>query len=69
MNKHRGTDFYQYLEQKGVLEEVKALAKEQLEMYIAEAEAEEKAENAKKTSERNGLFAGLRHRIRHLFSA
>ncbi len=94
MNKHEGTDFYEFLEKRGVAEEVEALVKERLKMYLEEAmeetgltaeelkaegekmweeylaelEVAENAENAKKAAQNNGLFAGLRHRIRHLFS-
>ncbi len=49
-------------------EEIAALGEKRWQEHLAELEAEEKAENAKKAAQNNGLFAGLRHRIRHLFS-
>ncbi len=50
-------------------EELRARGEEMWQEHLAELEAEEKAENAKKAVQSNGIFSGLRHRIRHLFSS
>ena len=67
MNKHRGSNFEDYLEKRGISEEVSALAQERWEVLRSEAPDEVKntAEVADNSSKPINRFL---HRLRHFMS-
>ena len=71
MNKHRGSNFNDYLKERGLLKEVLTLARKRWEVLCSEVPLEtenttEVSSNPPKRS--NNLLDRLRHRINHLFS-
>lgn len=71
MNKHRGSNFKDYLKEKGISEEVSTLAQKRWDTLRAEVplETENAIEAPNNPLKRiNRLLHRLRHRINHLFS-
>ncbi len=71
MNKHRGSNFKDYLKEKGISEEVSARAKKQWEALRAEASVvpEDTTKSPGDPSQqRNGFFSRLRRGVNHWFS-
>ena len=71
MNKHRGTNFDDYLKERGISEEVSALAKQRWEVLRAEtSNGQEKTTDVPDSppSHFKRLLHRLRHHINHLFS-
>ena len=71
MNKHRGSNFKDYLKERGISEEVSALAQERWEVLRSEVSDEEKntaevSDNSSKPI--NKLLHRLRDFTSHLFS-
>lgn len=71
MNKHRGSNFEDYLKERGISEEVSTLAQERWEALRSEAPDEVKntaevSDNSHKPI--NRLLHQLRHLMSHLFS-
>ena len=71
MNKHRGSNFEDYLKERGISEEVSALAKERWKVLHPEAPDEVKnsaevSDNSHKPISR--FLHQLRHLVSHLFS-
>ena len=71
MNKHRGSNFDDYLKEKGISKEVSTLAQKRWEASRAEAtsETDDTAEVLNNPPRRaNGFWHRLQNRINHLFS-
>ena len=71
MNKHRGSNFEDYLKEKGISEEVSARAKKRWEALRTEVSvAPEDTTHARSDSpeQRNGFLHRLRRGVNHLFS-
>ena len=71
MNKHRGTNFDDYLKERGISEEVSALAKQRWEVLRTEtSNKKEKTTDVPDSppSHFKRLLHRLRHHINHLFS-
>lgn len=71
MNKHRGSNFQDYLKERSISEEVSALAKQRWaalrdEVSPTPAKANEDRDNSLSAIQR--LFHRIRHGILHLFS-
>ena len=71
MNKHRGSNFEDYLKKRGISEEVSTLAQERWEVLCSEAPDElkntaEVSDNSSKPI--NRLLHRLRYLMSHLFS-
>ena len=71
MNKHRGSNFTDYLKERGISEEVSTLAQERWKALLSEASDEAKntaevSDNSHKPIKR--FLHQLRHLMSHLFS-
>lgn len=66
MSKHRGSNFKDYLKEKGISEEVSARAKKRWEVLRAEASVAPDPSDPLKQN--NGFFHRLRRSVNHLFS-
>ena len=71
MNKHRGSNFEDYLKEKGISEEVSARAKKRWEALRTEASVVPKDTTQSPgdpPQQHNGFFHRLRRGVNHLFS-
>ena len=71
MNKYRGSNFEDYLKEKGIFEEVLARAKKQWEALRAEASVGSEGTTKSPgdpSQQRNGFFSRLRRGVNHWFS-
>ncbi|MCY3742999.1 MAG: hypothetical protein OXH00_18440 [Candidatus Poribacteria bacterium] len=71
MNKYRGSNFEDYLKEKGISEEVSARAKKQWKTLRAEVSVVPEDTNKSPgdpPQQRNGFFHRLRRGVNHLFS-